>query len=164
MYNSGYTAQQFECTQFIGQKNVHSSPHRSLGLFIVQYVVFGVIVTLGRIQYTKQLFLRVVFFGGNFTLAHTRVDNWRCDLLHRACLCSAPLWRGDRLYKGSHFHQWSYLWTTVCPLGRARRLVRIRLLLVASTGKNTFRKLNVRNVFRKSSIHSGGPCNLSNPR
>ena len=75
MYNSGYTAQQFECPQFIAQKNVHISPHRSLGLFIVQYVVFGVIVTLGRIQYTKQLFLRVVFFGGNFTLAHTRVDN-----------------------------------------------------------------------------------------
>ena len=97
MYNSGYTAQQFECTQFIGQKNVHSSPHRSLGLFIVQYVVFGVIVTLGKIQYTKQLFLRVVFFGKNL---HLHMYKWIIEgaICYIELACVVPLSGGETVY------------------------------------------------------------------
>ena len=98
MYNSGYTAQQFECTQFIGQKNVHSSPHRSLGLFIVQYVVFGVIVTLGRIQYTEQLFFSSFILLGDFTLAlfHKWIIEGAICYIELACV--VPLSGGETVY------------------------------------------------------------------
>ena len=121
-------------------------------------------MTLGRIQYTEQLFFSSSFILlGDFTLAlfHKWIIEGAICYIELACV--VPLSGGETVYiKVLIFI--SEAVNNCVSLGRAWRLVRIRLLLVASTGKNTFKKLIVRNVFRKSSIHNGGPCNLSNPR
>ena len=80
-------------------KNVHSSPNRSLGLFIVQYVVFGVIVTLGRIQYTKlnNFFSEMYSLG---EIVHLHIQTWIIEgaICYIELACVVPLSGGETVY------------------------------------------------------------------
>ena len=73
------------------------SPLRSVGLFIVQYVIFGAIVTLGRIQHSEQPFILVVFFGKNL---HLHLHKWIIEgaICYIELACVVPLSGGETVY------------------------------------------------------------------